>query len=171
MCPLSCFQKYENRKRPKKDCLEVWLDYRAKWDVSLHHWIINIQFMTQFFKIDFLLLLGQFLNQMLIKKRNSCRNSQFLEWRMWSKKSRNAQSHSVIITLPSPRLLSITNLSAWTNVIFLSCSYQMLLPPCVSTTLILEINARPMEAETKTVITHKATNSLALTAYFIHYCK
>lgn len=66
---------------------------------------------------------------------------------------------------------SITNLPAWTVVIFLPCSYQMPLPPCVSTTFLLEINAGPMEAGTKTVITQKATNSLAITAYFIHYCK
>lgn len=66
---------------------------------------------------------------------------------------------------------SITNLSAWTDVIFLPCSDQIPLPPRVSTTLLAGINAGPMEAGTKTVITQKAANSWAITAYFIQCCK
>lgn len=98
---------------------------------------------------------------------NSCRESHFSRWR-----SQGMQRNlSLCFPTFSSSYRSITNLPAWTNVIFLPCSYQMPLPPCVSTTLLPEINAGPTEAGTKTVITHKATNSLAITAYFIHYCK
>lgn len=40
-------------------------------------------------------------------------------------------------------------------------------PPRVSTTFFPEINAGPVEAATKTVITQNAANSWVITAYFI----
>lgn len=60
---------------------------------------------------------------------------------------------------------SITNLPARADVIFFPPTAS--LPPRVSTTFLPEINARPVEAATKTVITQNAANSWVITAYFI----
>lgn len=59
---------------------------------------------------------------------------------------------------------SITNLPARPTSFF---SLRRLAPPRVSTTFFLEINAGPVEAATKTVITQNAANSWVITAYFI----
>lgn len=73
----------------------------------------------------------------------------------------------------SPSYRSVTNLPARADVIFLPPPplfpppHPTPTPPRVSTTFLLEINARPVEAATKTVITQNAANSWVITAYFI----
>ena len=79
---------------------------------------------------------------------------------------------SVFVPLPLAPLITALQISPFRPMSFFS--HVAIKCPCYHmyrTTPLPEINTEPMEARTKTIITHEATNSLAITAYFIHYWK
>lgn len=79
---------------------------------------------------------------------------------------RKCRAPSVFVSIPWARLIVLLLISPLGPPSFFSP--RCLSPPCVSTTSLLEINARPVEAATKTAITQNAANSWVITAYFIH---
>lgn len=129
-----------------------------------NHWIIHLKLQVNQFLFAHWFL---FPSLHCLRKTPVCKQSRnHPPCKEVIREIRKCRAPSVFVSIPWARLIVLLLISPLGPPSFFSS--RRLSPPRVSITSRLEINARPVEAATKTVITQNAANSWVITAYFIH---
>lgn len=130
-----------------------------------NHWIIHLKLQVNQFLFTHWFFFSPSLR--CLRKTPVCEQSRnHPPWKEVIREIRKCRAPSVFVSIPWARLIVLLLISPLGPTSFFSPRRPS--PPRVSTTFLLEINARPVEAATKTVITQNAANSWVITTYFFH---